>query len=143
MLQYTGELMSKQRLPDRPNKESIMIDKTNLAEKFGSFTEHWSPKIAGAVNDCLVKLVKFHGEFVWHHHDSEDEMFLIVKGSMRMRLRDGEVTVNEGEFIIIPHGVEHLPFADVETHAIVFEPKSVLNTGNVRNERTIDQLEHI
>ena len=114
-----------------------MIGKTNLTERFRSFHEHWSPKIVGEVNDFHVKLVKFRGEFVWHHHEVEDEMFLVVKGRMHLKLRDGEVEINEGEFIIVPHGVEHLPVAQEETHALVFEPKSTVNTGNLRNERTV------
>jgi len=116
------------------------IEKVNLAEKFSLFEEHWSPKIAGEVNDSYVKLVKFTGEFVWHHHEAEDEMFLVVKGSMTMKLRDRDVEVGEGEFIIIPRGVEHMPVADQEAHVILFEPKTVLNTGNVTNERTRAEL---
>lgn len=117
-----------------------MIDKVNLSEKFGRFGEHWQPKIAGEINDTYVKLVKFQGEFVWHHHDEEDEMFLVVKGSMVMRLRDRDVTVGEGEFIIIPRGVEHMPVADEEAHVVLFEPKTTLNTGNVEGERTVREL---
>ena len=116
------------------------VEKVNLAEKFNLFEEHWSPKIAGEVNDSYVKLVKFTGEFVWHHHEAEDEMFLVVKGSMRMRLRDRDIEVGAGEFIIIPRGVEHMPVADEEAHVILFEPKTVLNTGNVLNERTRPEL---
>lgn len=119
------------------------IEKVNLAEKFSLIAEHWSPRIAGEVNDSYVKLVKFTGEFVWHHHEHEDEMFLVVKGRMRMRLRAGDIDVGEGEFIIIPHGVEHMPVADEEAHVILFEPKTVLNTGNVVNERTVSELQHV
>ena len=117
-----------------------MLEKVNLSEKFGRFSEHWQPKIAGEINDAYVKLVKFQGEFVWHHHDDEDEMFLVGKGSMRMRLRDGDVTVGEGEFIIIPRGVEHMPVADEEAHVLLLEPKTTLNTGNVEGERTVREL---
>ncbi|HYN85564.1 MAG TPA: cupin domain-containing protein [Pyrinomonadaceae bacterium] len=117
-----------------------MIEKVNLSEKFGRFSEHWQPKIAGEINDAYVKLVKFQGEFVWHHHDEEDEMFLVVKGSIRMRLRDGDVTVGEGEFIIIPRGVEHMPVADEEAHVLLLEPKTTLNTGNVDGARTVREL---
>ncbi|MCL5286673.1 MAG: cupin domain-containing protein [Acidobacteria bacterium] len=106
-------------------------------------SEYWSPKIVGQVNDSLVKVVKFQGEFLWHHHDNEDEMFLVVKGTMRMRFRDGDVLVREGEFIIVPHGVEHMPVAEEEVHVVLFEPKTTLNTGNVRNERTRPELERI
>lgn len=116
------------------------IEKVNLAEKFSRFDEHWSPKIAGEVNDCYVKLVKFTGEFVWHHHETEDEMFLVVKGSMTMKLRDRDIEVNAGEFIIVPRGVEHMPVADEEAHVLLFEPKTVLNTGNVTNDRTRAEL---
>jgi mannose-6-phosphate isomerase-like protein (cupin superfamily) len=119
------------------------IEKVNLAEKFNLFEEHWSPKIAGEVNDSYVKLVKFTGEFVWHHHEAEDEMFLVVKGSMTMKLRDRDIEVGEGEFIIVPRGVEHMPVAAAEAHVVLFEPKTVLNTGNVTNERTRPELERV
>ncbi len=119
------------------------IDKVNLAEKLSRFAEHWSPKIVGEVNDAYVKLVKFRGEFVWHHHDHEDEMFLVVQGRFTMKLRDRDVEIREGEFIIIPRGLEHKPVADEECHVVLIEPKSTLNTGNVRNERTLDKLQRI
>ena len=124
------------------------MDKVNLAEKFSRIQDYWSPKIAGELNDSYVKLVKFKGEFLWHHHDNEDELFLVVKGQMRMKFRlpdsgDREVSVNEGEFIIVPRGVEHCPVAEEEVHVILLEPKSTLNTGNVRNERTVAELEWI
>ena len=124
------------------------MDKVNLAEKFSRIQDYWSPKIAGELNDSYVKLVKFKGEFLWHHHEAEDELFLVVKGQMRMKFRlpdsgDREVSVNEGEFIIVPRGVEHCPVAAEEVHAILLEPKSTLNTGNVHNERTLPQLEWI
>ena len=122
---------------------SDTIRKVNLSEMFGRFQDQWKPKIVGEVNDSLVKLVKFTGEFVWHHHDHEDEMFLVVKGRMRMQLRDREVVVGPGEFIIIPHGVEHKPVADAETEVMLFEPNSTLNTGNVRNERTVAELDRL
>jgi mannose-6-phosphate isomerase-like protein (cupin superfamily) len=115
----------------------------NLKEKLSLFTDHWSPKILGEVNDCAVKAVELQGEFVWHHHDTEDELFLVVKGTLRMKFRDREAVVREGEFIIVPHGVEHLPIADEETHILLIEPKSTLNTGNIHNERTVAELEHI
>lgn len=120
-----------------------MLEKVNLSEKFGLFSEHWSPMIAGEVNDAYVKLVKFQGEFVWHKHDTEDEMFLIVKGHITMKLRDGDIEVGEGEFVIIPRGVEHMPIAEAEAHVILFEPKTVLNTGDVVNERTRRELGRI
>ena len=117
--------------------------KVNIKHIFDSFTEQWSPKIVGEVNESYVKLVKFKGEFVWHHHDEEDEMFLVVKGRMLMKLEGEEITVEEGEFIIIPRGVEHMPVADEETHVLLFEPRSTLNTGNVKNERTVPTLDRL
>ena len=119
------------------------ISVVSIAEKLGRFQEHWQPKIVGELNESYVKLVKLQGEFVWHHHEAEDELFLVVKGSLRMRLRDRDLTVRPGEFIIIPRGVEHLPVADEEVHVLLFEPKSTLNTGNVSNERTVPNLERI
>ena len=115
----------------------------NLKEKFKVFTDHWKPRIIGEVNDCHVKAVKVKGEFIWHHHDNEDELFLVVKGRLRMKFRGSEAIVNEGEFIVVPRGVEHCPVADEETHIVLIEPKSTLNTGNIRNERTVAQLERI
>jgi len=119
------------------------IEKVNLAEKFSRFSEHWKPKIAGAVNDTYVKLVKLEGEFVWHHHEKEDELFLVVAGQLRMQLREGELLLNPGEFVIIPRGVEHRPVAEQECQVVLLEPKSTLNTGNVTNERTVPVLERI
>ncbi|HYO63185.1 MAG TPA: cupin domain-containing protein [Pyrinomonadaceae bacterium] len=116
------------------------MEKVNLSEKFRLFEERWSPKIVGEINDAYVKLVKLEGEFVWHRHEAEDELFLVVKGRMRMRLRDGDVELNEGEFFIVPRGVEHMPVADEEAHVLLLEPKSTLNTGDVRNERTVEEL---
>jgi len=121
----------------------IRIEKVSLAEKLSSFEDRWSPKIVGEVNESYVKLVKFAGEFVWHHHDTEDELFLVLKGSLLMRLRDRDIRVEQGEFIIIPHGVEHLPIAEKEAHVLLLEPKSTLNTGNVENERTRAVLDRI
>jgi len=119
----------------------------NVAEKFTRFSDHFSPKIVGELNDSYVKLVKLKGEFVWHHHDAEDELFMVVKGTLRMGIReDGrerEEVVHQGEFIIVPRGVEHRPAADEEVHLMLLEPKTTLNTGNVRNERTRDELERI
>jgi mannose-6-phosphate isomerase-like protein (cupin superfamily) len=119
------------------------MEKVNLAEKLARFHEQWKPKIVGELNGQLVKLVKFTGEFVWHHHDNEDELFLVVKGRFRMDYRDRHVWVEEGEFVIVPRGVEHRPVAEEEAHVLLFEPASTLNTGNVRNERTLPQLERI
>ena len=119
------------------------VEKVNLAHKFGQIHEQWKPRIAGELNGQQVKLVKFQGEFVWHHHDHEDELFLVTKGTLHMKFRDREAVVREGEFIIVPHGVEHLPVADEEVHLVLIEPKSTLNTGNVKNERTVAQLQRI
>lgn len=119
------------------------MEVVNLKEKFSLFSDHWSPKIVGELNDSYIKTVKLKGEFVWHHHENEDELFLVMKGVMRMKFRDHEAIIREGEFIIVPRGVEHLPIADDEVHLLLMEPKSTLNTGNVHNERTVAQLEHI
>jgi mannose-6-phosphate isomerase-like protein (cupin superfamily) len=119
------------------------MEKVNLASKFSLFQDHWSPKIVGEINDTYVKLVKLQGEFVWHHHENEDELFLVVKGSLLMKLRDRDVRVEEGEMIIIPRGVEHLPVAEEEVHVILLEPKTTLNTGNVKGERTVEVLQRI
>ena len=115
----------------------------NLTKTLERFSEHWSPKIVGELNGQLVKLVKFQGEFVWHHHDVEDEMFLVVKGYFDMHLRDGVVRIREGEFYIVPRGVEHKPVAEEEAHVLLFEPATTLNTGNVRNERTRETLDRL
>lgn len=123
------------------------MDKVNLAQKLATFSDYYSPKIAGELNDSYVKLVKLKGEFVWHHHDVEDELFLVLKGTLRMMLledgREREIRVGEGEFIIVPHGVEHKPVAYEEVHLLLLEPKTTLNTGNVRNERTVENLQTI
>ncbi|MFB3127810.1 MAG: cupin domain-containing protein [Candidatus Acidiferrales bacterium] len=119
------------------------MDKVNLAEKFSLFADHWSPKIVGELNDSYVKVVKLKGEFVWHQHEKEDEMFLVVKGKLLIRLRDRDLWLQEGEFVIIPKGVEHLPVAEEEAHVLLLEPKTTLNTGNVRNERTLANLQRI
>lgn len=121
----------------------MQIRKVNLHEMLGRFQEQWSPKIVGEVNDSLVKLVKLEGEFVWHHHDREDELFLVLKGRLRLQLHDQEIVLSPGEFAIIPHGVEHLPIADEETHVLLFEPNSTLNTGNIRNDRTVAELDRL
>jgi mannose-6-phosphate isomerase-like protein (cupin superfamily) len=119
------------------------METVNLKEKLSRVKEFWSPKIIGELNDSYVKVVKLQGEFVWHHHDHEDEMFLVIAGNLRMRFRDREEIIKPGEFIIVPKGVEHLPVADEEVHIVLFEPKTTLNTGNIHNERTHEQLERI
>ncbi len=120
-----------------------MLAPVNLARKLGTFHDRWSPKVVGEVNDTQIKLVKLQGEFVWHHHDAEDELFLVLKGRLLMRLRDGDVWVNEGEFLVVPRGVEHLPVAEEEVHVLLVEPGTTLNTGNLRNQRTVERLERI
>jgi mannose-6-phosphate isomerase-like protein (cupin superfamily) len=124
-------------------KSEQMIEKVNIKEKLASFHDLWSPRIAGEVNEFHVKLVKLKGEFVWHHHETEDELFLVLKGRLLIKLRDHEVWLEEGEFVIIPKGVEHLPVAEEEVHVMLLEPKSTLNTGTVMNERTVSELERI
>ncbi|MDZ5472819.1 cupin domain-containing protein [Bacillus sp. 31A1R] len=119
------------------------MEKVNIVEKFSLFNEHWSPKIAGEVNNMHVKFAKLKGEFVWHRHEHEDEMFLVVKGKLILKFRDKEVSINEGEFIIVPKGVEHLPVAEEEVHVLLFEPKSTLNTGDQVNDRTVSNLQSI
>jgi mannose-6-phosphate isomerase-like protein (cupin superfamily) len=119
------------------------METINLESKFSRFSDYCHPRILGEVNDCHVKAVKLKGEFIWHHHDKEDELFLVVKGTLRMKFRDREAIVREGEFVIVPRGVEHCPVAEEEVHIVLIEPKSTLNTGNISNERTVAQLEHI
>ncbi len=141
----------------------MSVAKVNLEQKFRQFDDQWSPKIAGEVNDSYVKpategrptavgsagktaganLVKFQGDFVWHQHDAEDEMFLVVRGRFTMRFRDRDVVLEENEFLIVPRGVEHCPVAEKEAHVLLFEPKTTLNTGNVVNERTLEKLDRI
>jgi mannose-6-phosphate isomerase-like protein (cupin superfamily) len=112
------------------------MDKVNLTEKLSRIHEYWSPRIAGELNDSYVKLVKVKGEFTWHHHEAEDELFVVVSGSLLIKLRDRAIRLEEGEFAIVPRGVEHLPIAEEEAHVLLLEPKSTVNTGDVRNERT-------
>jgi len=125
------------------SREESMLDKINLAEKFSRITEYWKPYIAGELNGQLVKMDKLKGEFVWHHHENEDEMFLVVKGRFRIEFRDKTVWLEEGEFIVVPRGVEHKPVADEEAWIVLFEPASTLNTGNVDNELTLRELEKV
>ena len=119
------------------------MDTVNLAQKFSAFSDYWTPKIVGDLNDSYIKLAKLKGEFVWHHHEHEDELFLVVKGRLLIKLRDRDLWVNEGEFVIIPKAVEHLPIAEDEAHVILIEPKTTLNTGNVQNERTVSAPNHL
>ena len=117
------------------------MQKVNLTEALATFGEHWQPRIVGELNGQHVKVVKLQGEFVWHHHESEDELFLVVKGAMDMHLRDAVIHLGEGDFFIVPRGVEHKPVADGEAHVLLFEPAGTLNTGNVRNERTFEAVQ--
>ncbi len=112
----------------------------NLAEKFGLFDDLWHPRIVAELNDCHVKLVKLKGEFVWHRHENEDELFLIIKGNLLIKLRDGNLILREGEFAVLPKGVEHLPVAEDEVHVLLLEPKTTVNTGNLQNERTVEPV---
>jgi len=122
---------------------SIEIEKVSLAGKLNRFSDYWSPKIVGELNDSYIKLVKLKGEFVWHHHETEDELFLVVEGKLLIKLRDRDIELEEGEFVVIPRGVEHLPIAEQEAHVLLLEPKTTLNTGNIRDERTVADLDRI
>ena len=119
------------------------MEKINLLQKFELIEDHWNPRVAGQLNGQEIKLVKFIGEFIWHHHDEEDELFLVVKGSFNMELRDQTIELNEGEMLIVPRGVEHRPVAKEEVWVLLFEPASTLNTGNLVNERTRKELSRI
>ena len=114
-----------------------MVTKINLAEKLGRFSDHWSPKVVGELNDNNIMLVKVQGEFVWHHHAEEDELFVVLKGQLTIELRDGSLTLGPGELVVIPKGIEHRPVAPEEVHLMLIEPKVTRHTGNVENERTV------
>lgn len=116
------------------------MQKVNLAQALSTFSEHWQPRIVGELNGQHVKVAKLHGEFIWHHHDIEDELFLVLKGTLSMELRDRVVEIGEGEFFIVPRGVEHRPVAREEVHILLFEPATTVNTGRIRNERTFDAV---
>lgn len=120
-----------------------LVKKVSLAAAFAAFSDYWNPRIVADVNTAQIKVVKLHGPFVWHHHELEDELFLVRKGRLIMRFRDTEVAVEEGEFIVVPHGVEHQPYAEQECEVVLVEPGTTLNTGNVRNERTVERLERL
>ena len=119
------------------------MDKVNISEKLSTFSDYWNPRIIGELNGQHVKIAKFKGEFVWHKHDNEDEMFLVIKGKFKMEFRDKTVEILENEFLIVPKGVEHKPVAENEVEIMLFEPSSTLNTGNIRDELTRDTLEKI
>ena len=118
-------------------------ERVRLGDKFAQFSEHWSPRVVGELNGQMVKLVKFRGAFTWHHHESEDELFLVHRGRFRMEFRDRSVTLESGDFLVVPRGVEHRPVADEEVEVVLFEPAGTLNTGNVREARTVDRPEHL
>lgn len=119
------------------------MQKVNLTEKFSLFNEYWSPRIAGELNGQYVKLAKLKGEFIWHHHEIEDELFMVIRGTLEVRFRDRSVFLNEGEFLVIPRGVEHKPVAEQEVYLLLFEPKTTLNTGNARDDWTVENLQWI
>jgi mannose-6-phosphate isomerase-like protein (cupin superfamily) len=119
------------------------MEKVNLEEKFRLIDEYWSPKIIGEVNDSYVKIAKFKGEFIWHLHHNEDEMFYVIKGILTVKLKDKDICLQAGESIIIPKGTKHLPVADEEVHVLIIEPKTTLNTGNIINDKTVETLEKI
>jgi mannose-6-phosphate isomerase-like protein (cupin superfamily) len=119
------------------------MEKVNLAQKFALFDEQWSPKLIGELNGQQIKIAKIQGEFVWHHHDAEDEFFLVVQGQMTIKLPGRDVRLEEGEFFIVPRGIDHKPVAENETHILMFEPLGTLNTGNVQDERTVQEIERI
>ncbi|WP_224368543.1 cupin domain-containing protein [Hyalangium versicolor] len=137
--------------PETPAREAsgststpeAAVEKVNLEEKFSRFSEHWQPKVVGELNGQQVKLAKVLGAFDWHQHDNEDELFLVVKGRLRLEMRDRTVVLDPGEFFIVPRGVEHRPVAEEEVHMLMFEPASTLNTGNLRNERTVESPERL
>ena len=122
---------------------AMQLKKVNLTEKLSLFDSHWEPKIVGELNKQYVKIAKLKGEFVWHHHENEDELFLVVKGSLIIKLRDVDIKLNEGEFFIIPRGIAHMPVAEKEVHVLMFEPKGTVNTGNTESEKTLNDLEKI
>lgn len=119
------------------------MDKVNIEEKLALFNEYWSPEIVGELNDSYVKLAKLKGEFVWHQHDNEDEMFLVIKGELIIKLKDRDIYLKPGEFFIVPKGTQHLPIAEKETHILLLEPKTTLNTGDIDNERTKKDLDRL
>ncbi len=123
--------------------DGVDMEKVNLNRKFGLFSEYWSPKVVGELNGQQVKLVKLKGEFIPHRHDDADELFLVVRGSIVIKLRDRDITLQEGEFCIVPRGIEHQPVAAAEAHVLLFEPADTLNTGNIRNERTVHEPERL
>ena len=121
----------------------MAMEKVDLTEKFSLFDAHWQPKIVGELNGQYVKVAKLKGQFVWHHHENEDELFWVVKGRLTIKLRDRDIELREGQFFIIPRGVEHMPVAERECQVVLFEPCTALNTGNVQNEKTVETLDFL
>jgi mannose-6-phosphate isomerase-like protein (cupin superfamily) len=119
------------------------MKKIDLQEKFSLFNERWNPKIVGELNGQYVKVAKLKGEFIWHHHENEDELFWVIKGQLTIKLRDRDIDLRQGQFFIIPRGIEHMPVAEEECHVVLFEPQTALNTGNVQNEKTVDKMDTI
>lgn len=119
------------------------VEKVNIAQKLSLFDDYWVPYVVGELNESYVKVDKMKGEFIWHKHDGEDELFLVVKGTLVIKLRDKDIGLEAGEFVIVPKGVEHLPIAEEEVHVVLIEPKSTLNTGNIKDERTLKDLKRI
>jgi len=136
-------MFDERAVPGSAQAYIYSMEKVNLAQKLLEISDSWNPRIAGALNGQHVKLVKFKGEFVWHHHEKEDELFYVIKGSFDMHLRDKIITVNQGEFLIVPRGMEHKPVASEEVEVMLFEPATTLNTGNIENELTKKELDSI
>jgi mannose-6-phosphate isomerase-like protein (cupin superfamily) len=136
-------MFDERAVPGSAQAYIYSMEKVNLAQKLLEISDSWNPRIAGTLNGQHVKLVKFKGEFVWHHHEKEDELFYVIKGSFDMHLRDKIITVNQGEFLIVPRGVEHKPVASEEVEVMLFEPATTLNTGNIENELTKKELDSI
>jgi len=124
-------------------KKEKQLNKVNLSEKFSLVNNYWDPKIVGELNNQYVKIAKLKGVFVWHHHEKEDELFMVVKGHLTIKLRDSNIELNEGEFYVIPRGVEHMPVAEDEVQVLMFEPQTTVNTGNADSDKTISNLEKI
>lgn len=120
-----------------------MIEKVNIRQKLSLFSDHWNPRVIGELNGQHVKVAKIQGEFVWHHHEHEDELFLVIKGQLLMKLRDQDIWLEEGEMIVIPSGTEHMPVAPEEVHILLFEPATTRNTGNITEHRTRKDLERL
>ncbi|HTQ24197.1 MAG TPA: cupin domain-containing protein [Candidatus Binataceae bacterium] len=119
------------------------IEKVNVAQKFDLFSGYWNPRIAAELNDSYIKLAKMKGDFVWHHHENEDELFFVTKGRLLIKLHEGDVRLDPGEFVVIPRGVDHLPVAEDEVHVLLIEPKTTLNTGDVKSDKTVAELQKI